>query len=188
MENVFHSRDGAQTTNRKTRKKERKKRTLQGLLHMLGSLQIPAAFFYDFSSLLGYRRGRVGSRDFPFPLWGYMWEKQIFILIDPRKRKKRRTSLNGYIPDGYQTGISFSSFFPWLRLAPAREGQRTFFSLFDGCVWRATMTAIFHWSDANLLLQLKKEENSFTKSNAFRHDGPAQCPAQSVRGGAKEKL
>ena len=50
------------------------------------------------------------------------------------------------------------------------------------------MTAIFHWSDANLLLQLKKEENSFTKSNAFRHDGPAQCPAQSVGGGAKEKL
>ena len=52
---------------RRGRKKE-KKRTLQGLLHMLGSLQIPAAFFYDFSSLLGYRRGRVGSRDFPFPL------------------------------------------------------------------------------------------------------------------------
>ena len=89
MENVFHSRDGAQTTNRKTRKKERKKKNPSGsFAYVRESSDTCGFFFMIFLLFLVTGVGGSGHVTFPFHYEGTCEKNRFSFSSTPEKEKR----------------------------------------------------------------------------------------------------
>ena len=132
VENVFHSRDGAQTTNRKTRKKERKKKNPSGSFAYVRESSDTCGFFlwFFFSSWLPAWEGRV------------TWLSLSIMRVHVRKtdfhshrppKKKKEADKSERIHSGWLSNRNFLLFF--LSLAAIGTCERRAKDLFLSFWW-----------------------------------------------------